>query len=88
MRVAIVVGDSVLHLSGEVGEYLELVQKALALPSLAEVVGKIVVDSYSDDIRKHPEVRPETIKRQIAELEDKAKAVFESSVSAGIVKAE
>lgn len=74
-----------VKVSADVSEYLELLRVSLKLDSKAEVVGRIVVDSFGDDIRKHPEMRPEPLRAELAKLEAQAVQLFDDCAAKGLV---
>lgn len=63
-----------------VAEYLTLVGVAMGIEPSA-VVERIVLDTFADNIRKSPAVRPAEIAGQIAQLEAQAEVIFKKAVA-------
>ena len=69
-----------ISVSPIVEEYLELMGKALGM-STADVVKKIVIDTFADNIRRSKDVRPASIHAEIEALEKQAEEVFQRAVA-------
>ena len=81
----ITINNTEIELSPEYDEYIDLMRTAVVKPGdppvadAAEMVKKILLDTYLANIQQHPSVRPMSVAAKIAEIEKQAGAVFYES---------